>query len=128
MNHGLAGYRRHGCKCEVCTKANRDAGRRVRQNRAQRLDEAPHGTESGYLGWGCRGECCRQAHTETRRLERALKSDRPTRTCTVCEGKFKIKEDGTLWAHGWTGPYGQGHGHCLGSGEYPADWQAGDVA
>lgn len=65
MTHGRTGYDRHGCRCEVCTAANTEHVRRVRERRKARLLASPapesdpgHGTIGGYDA-GCRCEACR---------------------------------------------------------------------
>lgn len=68
----IAGYERHGCRCDACVAGH---NARVRENRRQRLAEGrlSHGTRSAYDA-GCRCEDCgkarREAYTRLREYER----------------------------------------------------------
>ncbi len=71
--HGRGRYQRYGCRCEVCVSAYRSDIRRSKADRRSRLDEAPHGTETGYLNWGCRCDPCKDAgslHNQRVRIRR----------------------------------------------------------
>lgn len=51
--HGTRGRYCRGCRCEDCTEANRQCGRRLKGRIPPR-----HGTESAYRNYACRCEPC----------------------------------------------------------------------
>lgn len=61
--HGRSGYNR-GCRCEVCREACNTYQREQRAIRAQRTEDAPHGTRGGYVNWGCRCDPCSKVHSD----------------------------------------------------------------
>jgi hypothetical protein len=75
--HDLRGIiRRHpsvsayhkGCRCEDCTRINRERNLAIRAALAARpRDEVPHGTYGGYCNWRCRCEACTAANTQQSR-------------------------------------------------------------
>lgn len=85
--HGSAGgYTNFGCRCEDCTKAQREADRLYRKNNPEKVraynaeyaarlkrtpfELIPHGTFGGYSTYACRCDDCRKANTERARLYR----------------------------------------------------------
>lgn len=60
--HGTAvEYGHFGCRCEVCTVANRERCYAVKADMQspERASDVPHGTMTGYWNWACRcEECC----------------------------------------------------------------------
>lgn len=83
VKHGLSRYSNHGCRCDVCTTAQRESIRaRRRLYRSQRelingrwvSPTVPvHGTDNGYTNYGCRCEDCVKKHRETRNKQRMRK-------------------------------------------------------
>lgn len=68
--HGTpSGYSYYGCRCDVCRRGNRERHRRMREDRQQRLHEAPHGTPGGYVNWGCRCGDCTAAYSQYQRAK-----------------------------------------------------------
>jgi hypothetical protein len=73
MNHGTrSGYTHFGCRCELCTEANRKYSREYIRRKARAIREmlepiaqgpAAHGTWTSY-GNGCRCTRCRDAMRE----------------------------------------------------------------
>lgn len=59
--HGTVTMYRSGCRCDPCKITEAARQRQERENRLRRKEEAPHGTESGYVNWGCRCEPCKEA-------------------------------------------------------------------
>lgn len=53
--HGVRATYVAGCRCDLCTKANRLYHRRLKSR------PAPSHGESGYLNYGCRCDVCRAA-------------------------------------------------------------------
>lgn len=72
--HGtISGYKTHKCRCDLCRKANRDAAKRTKANRAAQGDlatEFVHGA-NGYRNHGCRCDICTAGSTEATRKWRA---------------------------------------------------------
>lgn len=66
--HGRSRYVHHGCRCDVCRKANTDHQAEASERRAARLNADPtlakHGTTSTCDNWLCRCEPCRAAKSE----------------------------------------------------------------
>lgn len=64
--HGTrTGYTYHKCRCEACTKANRDYQRAATARRKTRTPpDSVHGTTGGYSNWGCRCEACSAVYAE----------------------------------------------------------------
>lgn len=61
--HGRTRYN-YGCRCAVCTKANRLAQRRQKQIRlATPPEKIPHGV-NGYRNYGCKCDTCSTAARE----------------------------------------------------------------
>lgn len=65
IKHGTGhAYRVRMCRCDLCTEANTEGGRRERERRKAMAKEdpasVPHG-KSGYANFGCRCEICVQA-------------------------------------------------------------------
>lgn len=66
IKHGHAGYTRHKCRCDVCTKANTDYQlKRLHERKAYTEKhglpaEVEHGA-SAYVNWGCRCTVCTAA-------------------------------------------------------------------
>lgn len=56
--HGKVWSYNHGCRCQDCRDASTERRRQQRSAWKKRLDEAPHGTISGYGNWYCRCELC----------------------------------------------------------------------
>ena len=78
--HGTAGgYTNFACRCEDCTRAQREADRKYRANNPEKVRAAnarykarleqtqfadiPHGTIGGYNNYKCRCADCRKANT-----------------------------------------------------------------
>ena len=65
-SHGASGYVAYGCRCVVCTRANRE---RVNRRRLERVaapkdpNDQRHGKQSFYINHGCRCEPCTAAHS-----------------------------------------------------------------
>lgn len=71
FTHGTAsGYRTRGCRCDPCTAANRERGRRTREMPI-RADK--HGTLLNYAR-GCRCPACYAAMVAKNRLTRARRA------------------------------------------------------
>ena len=64
-SHGASAYTNYGCRCVVCTRANRE---RVNRRRLERIAEPKdpndprHGKSSFYRNHGCRCEPCTAAN------------------------------------------------------------------
>lgn len=82
MKHGTGnGYKKHGCRCEDCTRANAAEVRTQRDRRTATavpasdgrayVQAAPHGTAGGYTNHGCRCDRCTAAATEARLASKA---------------------------------------------------------
>lgn len=70
LPHGRTRYN-YGCRCEVCTTANREAQRRQKKARLERSpEEIPHGL-NGYRNYGCKCETCSTAAREAMTAYRA---------------------------------------------------------
>ena len=64
--HGKRSIYVRGCRCDLCTKANRDYHTEVVA--ALRNCEPPadaHGKRSTYSNWGCRCAPCTRANSDT---------------------------------------------------------------
>ena len=77
MKHGLSGYTKGGCRCDMCRGANKayHAGW-VAQKRAEMLAglvQPEHGTQATYSVYRCRCEACRSAHSVYTRKIRQYK-------------------------------------------------------
>jgi hypothetical protein len=70
--HGLAGYTKDRCRCEVCRGAmaayRREHRRRVR---GRVPPEVPHGSSGTYCNYGCRCSSCSDAHAAYQRERRS---------------------------------------------------------
>ena len=61
MRHGTVWtYKREGCRCELCRRAN--AGKCARERAARAGQEPPRHGCSGYTNYGCRCEVCTEAN------------------------------------------------------------------
>jgi hypothetical protein len=74
IKHGtISAYKGKKCRCDLCRQANREAGRRTKENhRKARLEtkDFAHGAH-GYRYYGCRCDICRAGSTEAARKWRA---------------------------------------------------------
>ena len=65
--HGKPGTYNRGCKCPLCTEANRAHAEKLRAALAMRTafgdPRVPHGTAGGYKNWGCKCLACTAANT-----------------------------------------------------------------
>lgn len=73
INHGLGGYRRRGCRCDICKEANNESHRISRLKRFARLRAdptiRPHGVYNTYRNWGCRcPQCCAASIADSKKL------------------------------------------------------------
>lgn len=58
--HGTAvEYDHFGCRCDVCTVANRKRCYAVKAQMQSRPEDIPHGTMTAYWNWNCRCAECR---------------------------------------------------------------------
>lgn len=76
FSHGtLYGYRKHGCRCDLCTVKNKEAKQRQRNKRKKTRSippDAEHGRAHTYREYGCRCNLCKEEYYSTyaRRSER----------------------------------------------------------
>lgn len=72
VSHGTQNaYLNYGCRCEECSLANKEAGKRqAAERKARETPERVHGTASGYTNYGCRCELCKGAIREYARKRR----------------------------------------------------------
>ena len=67
-------YRNHGCRCEACIEAHRQAKVGQQADRVQRLAAGdvvlPHGRVTTYTNWGCRCAECKRAIRDYQRQYR----------------------------------------------------------
>lgn len=63
ITHGLYGYTKFGCRCDVCKLARRNYVRSYRESPESDLPpgDPRHGRRSTYVMRGCTCELCRQA-------------------------------------------------------------------
>lgn len=69
--HGCNGYTNYGCRCEVCTEANR-----ARSAARRKAGVIPAGTQHGascYRNYGCRCDTCRAGQREQWHVRMARK-------------------------------------------------------
>lgn len=58
-------YSHHGCRCDVCKKANAErCDKRRKQRDPSKLPPERHGKKSTYSNWNCRCEACTAAWSE----------------------------------------------------------------
>lgn len=58
-------YSHHGCRCDVCKRANSErCDKRRRQRDPSKLPPEAHGKKSSYSNWNCRCEACTDAWRE----------------------------------------------------------------
>lgn len=81
ISHGMSGYSHSGCRCEVCTAANRDYSHGYRR-RPLSEKSFEHG-RSAYANHGCRCEVCKAAQREYGKSYRA----RPLEEKTFSHGR-----------------------------------------
>lgn len=85
FTHGASAYVRRGCRCRVCTKANRlrCAARRQRSYEERQLihgrlvamnPNLRHGTDSAYVNHGCRCTECTKAGQARNAANRARRN------------------------------------------------------
>ena len=88
-SHGLSGYRNYGCRCDVCSQANKANPRA----NAQPRQPWSHGdTVTGYQKYGCRCSACVKAQSEYAANLRAI-------------NKRRLDKDPNVVAHGRTTTY-----------------------
>lgn len=77
INHGLAAYVHHHCRCAICRAANTEYRRGQKANRVANtpFDAIPHGG-GGYRNYNCRCDVCRYANTLDSRDYRARMRER----------------------------------------------------
>ena len=80
--HGTPSHYQHGCRCDLCTKAQRERMAEYRVTYAGTLaaDDPRHGTRNAYSNYACRCRRCTTAHNDAcrpARLRRALAGLRP---------------------------------------------------
>jgi hypothetical protein len=71
--HGTVNaYTYHGCRCDRCKEANREATAAARDRR-QKAGVPPeaHGTVNAYSNYRCRCAECTVAHTKAARMKKA---------------------------------------------------------
>ena len=99
--HGRSGYRKRGCRCDVCRAANAAWARERRRRRRELLSDGavapqPHGI-STYINWGCRcDECCAAQAVRLADIRPQRKAEDKRRN--------DVSRD-SAWNHGqpWTG-------------------------
>lgn len=69
--HGLQGYVRDKCRCEICSSANRAAAKLFRKKKLKNITE--HNFKS--YNCGCRCDICREANTVYQRAVRRMHAD-----------------------------------------------------
>ena len=83
IKHGtLTGYKKSGCRCEACTKANRDSSNESYRRRADNFKKGgvvKHGVTSSYQ-LGCRCKYCAKAFAEYQKkhISKSIKNFRDT--------------------------------------------------
>lgn len=68
--HGIVGTYMRGCRCALCTEANRQWALESRRRFQEGRHKPPHGTESTYATYRCRCAPCRAAGAEKNRRDR----------------------------------------------------------
>lgn len=82
IKHGTqGGYTNRGCRCDLCTEANRLAGERQRRRNGARpmgeyLADVTHHGWSRYKKGGCRCAICKAAAAAQKRRQRANNVER----------------------------------------------------
>lgn len=67
------GYSNRGCRCELCTKANRERCKKrsiARSAEVKDPNDPRHGKASFYINHGCRCQPCTTANTDYARSRR----------------------------------------------------------
>jgi len=68
--HGLNGYTKYGCRCEICRKARSDYTKARRAGTRLARNDVRHGLRSTYTDLGCRCKRCTAANTEYAAIRR----------------------------------------------------------
>jgi len=98
--HGEAGYSKHGCRCDVCSAANSECGRRMRAELQSRPREVvPHGS-TGYKTYGCRCDVCTAAGAEWNRSAEHRRANRES----MAKAYARTAPQAVKHGQEWTGP------------------------